>query len=153
MLKLMYITNSPEIALIAQKHGVDRIWVDLEYKGKEERQKGLNTVKPRHTVQDIKNIAPLMTSSQLLVRVNPWGADSDEEIDAVIEAGADIIMLPMWKNVSEVASFLNAVKGRVPIILLLETKKAVDCLDNILHLSGIDEIHIGLNEFVPVLRL
>ena len=146
MLKLMYITNSPEIALIAQKHGVDRIWVDLEYKGKEERQKGLNTVKSKHTVQDIKNIAPLMTSSQLLVRVNPWGAGSDEEIEAVIEAGADIIMLPMWKTANEVASFKKAVNRRIPIILLLETKEAVENLDEVLQLEGIDEIHIGLND-------
>ena len=35
MLKLMYITNNPSIALIAQKHGVDRIWIDLETLGKE----------------------------------------------------------------------------------------------------------------------
>ena len=146
MLTLMYITNNPDVALIAQKYGVDRIWIDLEYKGKEERQKGLNSVKSKHTVQDIKNIAPLITTSKLLVRINPWDNDSVAEIEAVISAGADMIMLPMWKNVSEVASFLNVVKGRVPIILLLETKEAVDCLDNILHLSGIDEIHIGLND-------
>ena len=38
MLTLMYITNNPDVALIAQKYGVDRIWIDLEYKGKEERQ-------------------------------------------------------------------------------------------------------------------
>ena len=146
MLTLMYITNNPDVALIAQKYGVDRIWIDLEYKGKEERQKGLNSVKSKHTVQDIKNIAPLITTSKLLVRINPWDNDSVAEIEAVISAGADMIMLPMWKSVSEVTSFLNAVKGRVPVILLLETKEAVNCLDEVLQLSGIDEIHIGLND-------
>ena len=146
MLTLMYITNNPDVALIAQKYGVDRIWIDLEYKGKEERQKGLNSVKSKHTVQDIKNIAPLITTSKLLVRINPWDNDSVAEIEAVISAGADMIMLPMWKSVSEVISFLNAVKGRVPVILLLETKEAVNCLDEVLQLSGIDEIHIGLND-------
>ena len=30
MLKLMYITNQPEIAKIADKNGVDRIFIDLE---------------------------------------------------------------------------------------------------------------------------
>lgn len=45
MLKLMYITNDPDVAMIAQKAGIDRIWVDLETLGKEERQKGFNTVK------------------------------------------------------------------------------------------------------------
>ena len=36
-LKLMYITNRPDVALIAEKYGVDRIWIDLETLGKEER--------------------------------------------------------------------------------------------------------------------
>lgn len=38
-LKLMYITNRVDVALVAEKYGVDRIWVDLETLGKEERQK------------------------------------------------------------------------------------------------------------------
>lgn len=73
MLKLMYITNRPEVALIAQKYGVDRIWVDLETFGKEDRQRDLNTVKSHHTIGDIKNIAPLLDKSEMLVRINPWG--------------------------------------------------------------------------------
>ena len=36
-LKLMYITNKPEVAKIAQNAGVDRIFVDLEIIGKEEK--------------------------------------------------------------------------------------------------------------------
>lgn len=39
MLKLMYITNSPEVASIADGAGVDRIFIDLEQYGKEKRQK------------------------------------------------------------------------------------------------------------------
>ena len=31
MLKLMYITDNPDIAVIAQNAGVDRIFVDMEY--------------------------------------------------------------------------------------------------------------------------
>ena len=37
-LKLMYITNKPEIARIAESTGVDRIFVDMEYIGKAVRQ-------------------------------------------------------------------------------------------------------------------
>ena len=29
--KLMYITNNPEIALIAEDAGVDRIFIEMEY--------------------------------------------------------------------------------------------------------------------------
>ncbi|RHU44983.1 aldolase/citrate lyase family protein [Clostridium sp. TF11-13AC] len=145
-LVLMYITNNPKIALIAEKYGVDRIWIDLETLGKEERQKGLNTVKSKHTIDDIREIKPLLTTSQLLVRVNPWNVCSIKEIDDVISAGADIVMLPMWKTSQEVENFVRAVDGRCKTTLLLETKEAVECLDDVLQLGGIDEIHIGLND-------
>lgn len=145
-LTLMYITNRPEVAQIAEKNGVDRIWIDLETLGKEERQKGMNTVKSQHTVDDIKKIKPLLTKSQMLVRVNPWNENSVQEIDQVVSAGADIIMLPMWKSAAEVTNFINKVDGRCKTTLLLETKEAVECLDEVLLNGGMDEIHIGLND-------
>ncbi len=145
-LTLMYITNKPDVALIAQRYGVDRIWIDLETLGKEERQKNRDCVKSHHSVNDIKAIAPLLDKAEMLVRVNPWNANSVEEINQVIDAGAQLVMLPMWKNVSEVQSFVQAVNGRAKTILLLETKEAEDCLDEVLEVSGVDEIHIGLND-------
>ena len=145
-LTLMYITNKPDVALIAEKYGVQRIWIDLETLGKEERQKGMNTVKSQHTMEDIRVIKPLLTTSKLLVRVNPWNENSFHEINDVISEGADMVMLPMWKSVSEVTSFLNAVNGRCKTTLLLETKEAAECLDEVLENGGMDEIHIGLND-------
>lgn len=145
-LNLFYITNNPQIAIIAEKYGVNRIWVDLETLGKEERQKGMNTVKSNHTVDDVRRIKPLLSTSEMLVRVNPWNENSEKEIDDVVTAGADIIMLPMWKSATEVTKFLSAVDGRCKTTLLLETKEAVECLDEVLENGGMDEIHIGLND-------
>ncbi len=145
-LVLMYITNDPDVALIAEKYGVDRVWVDLETLGKEERQKGMNTVKSKHTIDDIKKIKPLLTKMEMLVRINPWHEGSKKEIEDVISAGADIIMLPMWKTVDEVSNFLESVNGRCKTTLLLETKEADSCLDEVLKRGGMDEIHIGLND-------
>lgn len=145
-LSLIYITNIPAVALIAEKNGVDRIMVDLETIGKEERQKNMNTVKSHHTVTDVATISNLLTKSEMLVRINPWNETSVSEIEAVISAGADRIMLPMWKTVSEVNSFLEAVNGRVRTTLLLETKEAVEIVDDVLENPMIDDIHIGLND-------
>ena len=145
-LVLMYITNIPQVALIAEKNGVDRIWIDLEALGKEERQKGMNTVKSKHSIEDIKKIKSVLSKSDLMVRINPWNENSRKEIDSVINAGADIIMLPMWKTKEEVESFIQYVDGRVKTNLLLETKEAAECLDEVLKVDGIDEIHIGLND-------
>ena len=82
----------------------------------------------------------------MLVRVNPINPCSKEEIDKVIEAGADIIMLPMWKSLDDIKIFLKIVDKRVKTTLLLETKEAVECLDEVLKNGGFDEIHIGLND-------
>ena len=151
-LKLMYITNRPEIALIAEKNGVDRIFVDMEYIGKAERQGNLDTVQNHHTIHDIAVLRSVLTQSELLVRVNPIHektseyTSSEEEIEAAIQAGADTVMLPYFKTVAEVKRFLRIVNGRVKTMLLLETPEAVDALNEILLIPGIDEIHIGIND-------
>lgn len=146
MLELMYITNKPNVAQIAQSCGVDRIFVDMEYIGKEQRQKGIDSVKNHHTVDDVKNIRRVLDKSKLLVRVNPIHQNTAAEIDSVIDAGADIVMLPMWKNAEDVKAFLNSVGSRAKVCLLLENADAVKNLDSILALDGIDEIYIGLND-------
>ncbi|MDO4465977.1 MAG: aldolase/citrate lyase family protein [Bacillota bacterium] len=151
-LNFMYITNDPLVAQIAQDSGVDRIFVDLEYIGKTARQAGKDTVISKHTLEDVKAIRKVVSSSKLLVRVNPIHEKAEEdmgsqdEINAVIEAGADIVMLPYFKTAKEVETFLSFVNGRAKTMLLLETKEAVDVLDEILMLPGIGEIHIGLND-------
>lgn len=144
-LNLFYITNDLKIAKIAEQCGVNRIWIDLEKLGKTERQKNINSVKSNHSIQDILKIKPFLSEAELLVRINPWNNNSIEEINKVIDAGADIIMLPMWKTYLEVDNFLRAVGKRVKTTLLLETKEAVNCIDEVLHLE-FDEIHIGLND-------
>ena len=55
-------------------------------------------------------------------------------------------MLPMWKDVDTVKNFLSCIDGRTKTTLLLETKEAVECIDEVLDLGGFDEIHIGLND-------
>ena len=145
-LNLIYITNKPDVALIAESNGVQRIMVDMETLGKEERQKNMNTVKSHHTVGDVATIASVLTKSELLVRINPWNENSVAEIEAVIAAGADSIMLPMWKSEKEVDAFLTAVNKRVYTTLLLETKEAVACLDEVLNHPLLEDIHIGLND-------
>ncbi|MBR5496231.1 MAG: aldolase [Oscillospiraceae bacterium] len=150
-LKLMYITNRQDVAKIAQKNGVDRIFVDMEYLGKNERQPG-DTVKSSHTIKDVENIRSVLTDSELLVRVNPItdkSADfcgSQEEIEKTLQAGADIIMLPMAKTVHELEKFVKLVDGRAKTMFLLETKQASENIDDMLNVDGIDQIHIGLND-------
>ena len=145
-MELMYITNKPEIAKIADRSGVERIWIDLERRGKEKRQKGYDSVKSCHTISDISIIKPFLERAKLQVRINPIHNNSKKEIEDVIVRGADIIMLPYYKTVEEVQQFSSFVDGRIKTVLLLETKEANNCLEETLLVQGIDEIHIGLND-------
>jgi 2-keto-3-deoxy-L-rhamnonate aldolase RhmA len=151
-IKLMYITNNVEVAKIAEAHGVDRIFVDMEYIGKALRQGGMDTVQSRHTVEDIKKMRAEINKAELMVRCNPIHeatseyCSSKDEIDAIVEAGADIIMLPYFKTSEEVKTFVELVGGRAKTFPLVETKEAVECLDEILAIDGIDEIYVGLND-------
>lgn len=152
MLKLMYITNHPEIAEIVENSGVERIFIDMEYIGKSVRQGGMDTVQCHHTIEDICAVKQVLKKSQVMVRCNPIHeataeyTSSKEEIDAAIEAGADIVMLPYFKTVEEVKTFIRLVDGRAKTLPLVETPEAVACIDEILELKGIDEIFIGLND-------
>ena len=125
---------------------MDWVFVDLEVRGKVERQAGRNTVISGHTLNDVVAVRRVLTTSRLLVRVNPWGPGSEAEVDAVIAAGADIVMLPFFKRTEEVAAFVAAVRGRARTCLLVETPEAVECIDEILEVPGIDYAHIGLND-------
>lgn len=151
-LTLMYITNNPQIATIAQKAGVDRIWVDMEYIGKEERQAGMNTVKSHHTIKDVVRLRQVVNRSKLMVRVNPLHNEtslytsSKEEIDEVIKAGAEVVMLPMFRSRSDAETFVDYVNGRAKVQLLVETAEAVQDIKEICKVKGVDEIHIGLND-------
>ena len=130
----MYITNDPSVAQIAEQAGVDWIFVDMEFIGKDDRQGGLDTVQNHHTIEDIRNVKAAVRKAKVLVRVNPIHkvhngyVDSKDEIDAAVKAGADILMLPFFHTVQEVTDFVNYVKDSskkycrdVKTCLLLET--------------------------------
>lgn len=148
----MYITNKPAVAQIAEQAGVDWIFLDMEFIGKDARQGGQDTVQNHHTVSDVRNIKAAVKKAKVLVRVNPIHQglanypSSNEEIDDVIAAGADIVMLPFFKTVEEVKKFIGYVNGRVKTLLLMETTEAAQLVDEILEVPGIDMIHLGLND-------
>lgn len=141
----MYITNNPQVALIGEQCCVDRLWVDMEWMGKDERQPG-DTVKSHHTLDDITNLRKVLTKSQLMTRVNPIHDGSKEEIRESIDRGAEVVMLPMWKTVDEAKRFVDYVDGRATVNLLLETKEAWGILNEVVTIPGIDEIYVGLND-------
>lgn len=140
------ITNDPDLAKAAGSAGIQRIMIDLETRGKALRQAGRNLFLSPHLLADVAVIKQNIAASDLVVRINPLYEQSGEEIDRVIHAGADYIMLPYFHTGEQVKEFHALVGGRVCTILLVETGQALAKLDDILALSSCDEIHIGLND-------
>jgi hypothetical protein len=145
-LRLLFITNDADMAIFACANAVDRIFVDLEIIGKQERQGHLNTVISRHSVSDVARLRPVVPRGSLLVRLNPLHTQTDEEVEKVIEMGADILMLPMFKTPDDVYKFCNIVAGRAKVCLLVETIGAMLSLSESVRIRGVDEVHIGLND-------
>jgi len=145
-IELMYITNDPMIAQVAEDAGVNIIFIDIEGRDKWVRQKGRDSVISIHSLPDISAIRPLIKRAKLLVRINSVYDGTKAEIDEAVNSGANIIMLPYFKTLFEVEEFLRILNRRAKAYLLLETAESVNMLDDILKLKGIDAIHIGLND-------
>lgn len=152
MLTLMAITNDPQKAQQVVAAGVNRIFVDLEIHGKHERQPGGNTVISEHTFDDIGNIRKALPSTEILARINPIYEDTPAEVDAAIDQGADVIMLPMFTHPDEVHQLVGAVGKRAKICLLVETPQALVRMPTYLD-AGIDEIYVGLNDMHSGMKL
>ena len=142
----MLMTRDPGIARAAVRAGVDRIFLDLEITGKAERQRGRSTIISGHTLADLERVRAAVPGAEVLARVNPPSAGTPGEVDAVVRAGADVVMLPYFQSSQEVAAFVAAVAGRARTCLLLETAAAAVRVDRIAGVGGVDEIHVGLND-------
>jgi len=145
-LKLMFFTNSPRFAQAAEACQIDFVVIDLEIIGKLERQGHMDSRISYHSLQDIAPVRAVLHQTPLMVRINPIHDQTAYEIESALQQGADILMLPYFKTLAEVQTFLSLIKGRAKAYLLLETKEAEAILDDILVLPGIDAIHIGIND-------
>ncbi len=141
------ITNDPGFAAFAHACGVPRIMVDLEQHGKQERQGGLGTFISEHRPEDVAPVRAAVPRAHLIVRINPWHAQSEAEINHAARAGADTLMLPMFERADQIAAFSHACReAGVRAMALLETKAALGCLDAWAGLHDLDEIYVGLND-------
>ncbi len=146
MLDLIQITNDPAFARRCDALDGMRPFVDLERLGKAQRQAGRNTFISTHEIADVGRIKSQLRRSRLMVRVNPLHPGTAAEVQAVLDAGADMLMLPMFDNASQLAQFVAIVDGRVPVSALLETSGALASLGEWIGTPGLAEVFVGLND-------
>jgi 2-keto-3-deoxy-L-rhamnonate aldolase RhmA len=149
-LELIQITNDPALASaldgLAPELGPLRLMVDMESMGKAQRQAGRNTFISAHQWDDVARLRRAAPGLPLMVRLNPWHADTPQEIDRAIDGGADRLMLPMFADAATLAGFCEAVAGRLPVTALLETAGALTSLHEWVRQPGLSEVFVGLND-------
>lgn len=145
-MKLMILADTLDAALLAQNSGVDRIFYDLEFVGKAERQFGRNTVLSQNDIEDLPTLREGINKSELLVRTNPINPYTEMEVEKAIQYGADVLMLPMVMDHHDVETYVSIVKGRAKVCIMIETAASMARIDQILAVPGVDEIFIGLND-------
>ena len=143
---LIYITDDIELAKLIEDSNVDRLMVDLETLGKKKRQLGSDTYISKHRIQNINPLRKILNKKELVVRVNPINKNSKDEINKVLDLGADRIMLPMFKSVKEVELFLKYVNNKSKSTLLFETPASISRINQIIKINDFDEVYIGLND-------
>lgn len=153
MLEYMYITNNPSLARTICDAGVRRIFVDWEVNGKQERQGHLDTVMSKHSYEDAVAVRQAVPDAELMIRLNPFYDGTVKEVEQAIEAGADLIMLPMFYSLHEVRSLCDWVNGRVGVVPLFETPESLDLVGDIVQLQGIYEVYVGLNDLHLALNM
>ena len=128
--------------------GIDGLIVDFEHKGKDARQLGFDTEINRHSLADLAAIRAIK-DAHILCRINgPDGNALDamiREINDVIDAGADEIIVPMIRKFDEAQAVARAVNRRARITLMVETREALDLVADLCELP-IHRIYVGLND-------
>jgi 2-keto-3-deoxy-L-rhamnonate aldolase RhmA len=144
--RLTLITNDPVLAARADAAGVDRVGVDLERLGKAERQAAEDTRLSEHRLDDLAVVARPLANADLFVRLNPFGPGTPLEMEAALQRGAKVVMLPFFRTANEVDRFVRLADGRAHIVILLETATAVLRIREVLAVPGIGEVMLGLND-------
>ena len=144
--RLTLITDDPSLAAAADRAGVDRIGLDLEWLGKAARQRGTDTRLSKHKLEDLPAIARVLNRAELFVRINPINADSRQEVDDALRLSATVLMLPFFHTAEEVRTFVGLVAGRADIVILVETAAAAARIREILAVPGVQEVMFGLND-------
>ena len=151
-MKLILISNLPDVSKYAFECGVDRIMVDTETLGKRVRQSTVNAVFNEHSINDIIDIKN-NCFGEVICRINPINRNTLMEIDSVVHAGADYLMVPMIRDENDIKTVLSLINGRIKFIPLLETASSIIRLHEIIKLNGISELYFGLNDISIQMKL
>ncbi len=139
--------------------GLDGVIIDMETKGKLNRQSLYNTQINEHQPSDLRKVREI-TSKRVICRINGGIYLDKEEIMEVVDSGANELLIPMVRSISEVEKVLNLTQGKVDVSIMVETNEAVNITREFNQLPltrafiGLNDLCIARNEenlFIPLI--
>jgi 2-keto-3-deoxy-L-rhamnonate aldolase RhmA len=140
-------TDDPALAAAADRAGIDRVGLDLERLGKQARQADDPTMwLSPHVEGSLAAVRAELSRASVFVRTNPLHAGWRDEVDRLLDAGAEVLMLPDFGSADDVAEALAVIGRRALLVPLLETVDALADVERLARLEGLVEVHVGLND-------
>lgn len=143
-LELVLFATEPRLVGNARRAGIRSMIVDLEWRGKEQRQLGADTEINRHRPEELEILRSDGVPKRIC-RLNRLGTWTRDEVDAAISAGANRLLLPMVESVDEVESLFEWIGGRCELGILVETERAVRIAHRLAELP-LAQVYVGLND-------
>jgi hypothetical protein len=142
--EIFLFSKDLQIITEAVENGIHGIIIDMENRGKQNRQAGFDTQIKQNTYEDIEKIKT-STKAYVITRINGFWEETSSEINQVIGGGTDEIFLPMVRSVKEVESSLRFIDGKCKLSILVETLDAIEiCAD--LNQLPLSHVYVGLND-------
>jgi HpcH/HpaI aldolase/citrate lyase family len=124
--------------------GFDAVVVDLERRGKEARQRGADTDISVNGIDDVRRVRGL-TDLPVVCRIDGDGPDRKTQVETVLDAGVDEILIPMVRRPDEVAAVMTHVAGRAGVGIMVETTDAIDRAGELASMP-LARVYVGLND-------
>lgn len=145
-MNLILISNLPNEIRLAKSVGIHTVLIDLERETKVDRQQGKGLFISDHTIEDLWLIRHAFPDLKIVTRINSLNNHSDREVENVLSAGTDALMIPFIQTHDELRKFTAYVNNRCKIIPLFETVWSVEHVEECLNILDTDTCHFGLND-------
>ena len=144
MIDLLAFAADAETAALFDSSCAAGIVVDLESRGKRERQAGFDTDISSVGLEAVAAVRAA-TSLRIVTRINSVGPTTAAEVDAVLAGGTDEVLVPMVRSVEDVERVIHLVDSRCGVGAMVETHEAVAVSGHIARLP-LTRMYLGLND-------
>lgn len=143
-LEILLFTHDTNYAAAATAAGISAVVVDWEWTGKSARQSGWNTEINQGTEADLIAMRRVV-AGKLICRINNHPTLRIAELRRAAQLGANEVLLPMVRSVTEVEECLAALPNDCSLGILAETAEALALAEQWARLP-LSRVYLGLND-------